>query len=116
MKSGGEKKSLRISGYIQLERGWQVSIGVSGGGTRKVIVGSTLSIQHVSKASLFPGVLLKHDYEYLYLNYPSYSAAIVDWNEIDEGSAFPVSEGMKLTIIESNSITVTTVTTIITIP
>ena len=112
MRSGGEKKSLRISGYIQLERGWQVSIGVSGGRRKKVIVGSTLFIQHVSKASMFPGVLLKNDYEYLYLNYPSYSAAIVDWNEIDEGSAFPVSEGMKLTIIVTITITVTTVITI----
>ena len=115
MESGSQKKNLRISGYMQLERGWQVSVEILGayGRNRKVIVGSTLSILHVSKASLFPGVLLKHDYEYLYLNYPSYSAAIVDWNEINEGSAFPTSEGMKLTINETITITVTIVITII---
>ncbi|XP_028405950.1 uncharacterized protein LOC114528495 [Dendronephthya gigantea] len=93
--NSGEKKNLRISGYIQLEKGWRVAIQISSGYSRntKVMIGSTLSILHVSSASLFPGMMLKNNYEYLHLRNPSYSADIVDWNEIDEGSAFPESEG-----------------------
>jgi hypothetical protein len=51
---------------------------------------------YVSKPSMFPGVLLRSGYEYLTLESPSYSANVVDWNEIDEGSAFPMSEGLSL--------------------
>ena len=90
-------KNLRISAYIQLEAGWQVSVKlgyVYSSWIRTVKAGSTLSMMYVSKPSMFPGVLLKNDYEYLFLESPSYSANVVDWNEIDEGSAFPESEGV----------------------
>lgn len=92
-----EQKNLRVSGYVQLEPGWKVSIKVPSkyrwSGTIKA--GSTLSMMYVSKPSLFPGVLLRtYSYNYLYLNSPSYSASVVDWDEMDEGSSFPISEGL----------------------
>ena len=93
-----EQKNLRISGYIQLEAGWIVSVKLDSnyGWTRSVKAGSTFSMIYVSKPSMFPGVLLRSGYEYLTLESPSYSANVVDWNEIDEGSAFPMSEGLSL--------------------
>ena len=94
-----EQKNLRISGYVQLEPGWKVSIEVPYryGWTGTIKAGSTLSMMYVSKPSSFPGVLLRsYFYSYLYLNSPSYSADVVDWDEIDEGSAFPTSEGLRL--------------------
>ena len=92
-----EQKNLRVSGYLQLESGWKVSIKVPyqyrWSGTIKA--GSTLSMMYVSKPSLFPGVLLSsYSYNSLYLNPPSYSAIVVDWDEMDEGSSFPTSEGL----------------------
>jgi hypothetical protein len=92
-----EQKNLRISGYIQLEEGWDVTVKLDYSYRWKRIIkaGSTLSLIYVSKPSMFPGVLLKNDYEYLSLDSPSYSANVVDWNEIDEGSAFAGSEGLS---------------------
>ena len=94
-----EQKNLRVSGYLQLEPGWKVSIKVPNqyrwSGTIKA--GSTLSMMYVSKPSLFPGVLLRsYSYNSLYLNPPSYSASVVDWDEMDEGSSFPTFEGLWL--------------------
>ena len=93
-----EQKNLRISGYIQLDEGWKVSVqlGYNYRWHRTIKAGSTLSLMYVSNPYMFPGVLLKNDYEYLHLGSPSYSANVVDWNEIDEGSAFPMSEGLSL--------------------
>ena len=92
-----EQKNLRISGYVQLESGWKVSIRVSHwyGWKATLKAGSTLSMMYASKPSLFPGVLLRsYSYTYLYLDSPSYSASVDNWDEIDEGSTSPTTEGL----------------------
>ena len=92
-----EQKNLRISGYVQLESGWKVSIQVSRqyGWKGTLKAGSTLSMMYASKPSLFPGVLLRtYSYSSLYLESPSYSASVDNWDEIDEGSTSPTTEGL----------------------
>ena len=74
-----------------------IKVPYHSGWSGTIKAGSTLSMMYVSEPSSFPGVLLRsYSYNYLYLNSPSYSADVVDWDEIDEGSAFPTSEGLRL--------------------
>ena len=96
-----KQKNMRITGYVQLEAGWKVSVNLEdyswytrwNSWKHTVKAGSTFSMMYVSNPSMFPGVLLKSHYDYLYLESPSYSAPVVDWYEIDEGTTFPTSEG-----------------------
>ncbi|XP_046854661.1 uncharacterized protein LOC124447723 [Xenia sp. Carnegie-2017] len=90
-----QEKNLHISGYIQLEQGWELSIRLYDGYRWKKTVkaGSTLSISYASSSHLFPGVLLASNYEYIYLRSPQYSSFVNEWSEIDEGSSFNSTEG-----------------------
>ena len=94
-----EQKNMRITGYVQLKVGWKVSVTLDiysywyGSWKQTVKSGSTFSMMYVSNPSMFPGVLLRSHYVYLRLQSPSYSVALVDWYEIDEGTSFPTSEG-----------------------
>lgn len=95
-----QEKNLHISGYIQLEQGWELSIRLYNGyGWKKTVkAGSTLSISLASSSHLFPGVLLASNYEYIYLRSPQYSSFVNEWSEIDEGSSFNSTEGWFISL------------------
>ena len=93
-----EQKNMRITGYVQLEAGCKISVKLQDYSSYRrwkhtVKAGSTFSMMYVSNPSMFPGVLLKNQNDDLFLESPSYSAPVVDWYEIDEGTTFPTSQG-----------------------
>ena len=84
--SSSEKLNMKISGYLFLQAGWQVSIEITTS-QRDITIkaGSTLSLLYTSKPFAFPGIQIHSKSQHIELKYPNFSE-FLQWMKPEDSS------------------------------